>query len=74
MERALRDTPGCYGRGKEEASTNCPKVRRAPGRLSCWGLGGGIQGMGRSEKSVVINVCDVDPLHPKEGAGQSLKE
>lgn len=36
--------------------------------------GGGIQGMGRSEKSVVINVCDVDPLHPKEGAGQSLKE
>ena len=38
------------------------------------GGGAGIQGMWRSEKSVVINVCDVDPLHPKEGAGQSLKE
>ena len=30
--------------------------------------------MGRSEESVIANVCDVDPLDPKDGAGQSLKE
>lgn len=38
------------------------------------GAGWGIQGMGRSEKSVVANVCDVDPLDPEDGAGQSLKQ
>ena len=40
MERAPRDTPGCYGRGTEGVSANCLRVPRAPGRLSCWGVGG----------------------------------
>lgn len=69
MERALRDTPRVLWARRREASTNCPKVRRAPGRLSCWGLGGGIRGWG-DQKSVVINVCDIDPLHPKKEQGK----
>lgn len=64
-EGAARDTPGCSGRGREGVKANCLEAGRAPGRLSWRGSQMEKPGDGGWEKSVVTNVCDINPLHPQ---------